>query len=198
MRPRVLAWDGQASTVDAVAGALAAGKLAVLPTDTVYGVAVHPEAGAAGLGRIRAAKGRDADKPIALLVRDAGVLTRWSVAPVPDHVQALADRHWPGPLTLVLQTAEGMEGFRVPAHDATLAVLGATGGALRVTSANLAGNPPARTVAEALAALAGHVSCALDAGPLQSREVSSVVRWNGRSLELLREGALSAADLDMA
>ena len=138
--------------VERAAEALRRGALVILPTDTVYGVAVDPAA-AGALERIYAAKGRDPGKPVPFLAADAAEVAR-AGAVMGWRARRLARRYWPGPLTLVLPMGDGFEGFRVPDHPVTLAVLRAAGGLLRVTSANLSGQPAASDAAAAAAALA--------------------------------------------
>ena len=181
---------GQAA-IERAALLLREGALVVLPTDTVYGVAADPAVPGAE-DRIYAAKERDRGKPIPLLVADAahvsaaGAVMGW-------RARRLARRYWPGPLTLVLNTGQRREGFRVPDHPVTLAVLRAVGGILRVTSANRSGEPAARDAAAAAAALAGRVALVLDAGPSPLGAESTVVQEEGDTLRILREGALPAA-----
>jgi protein-tyrosine phosphatase len=177
--------------VERAAAALRRGALVILPTDTVYGVAADPAA-AGALDRLYAAKGRDPGKPVPFLVADAAEVTR-AGAVMGWRARRLARRYWPGPLTLVLPLGGGFEGFRVPDHPVTLAVLRAAGGVLRVTSANLSGQPAACDAAAAAAALAGHVELVIDAGPAPLGRESTVVREEGDTLRILRQGALPAA-----
>ena len=166
------------------------GSLAILPTDTVYGVAADPAVPGA-LDRLYEAKVRDRGKPIPFLVADIAEVAR-AGAVLGWRARRLARRYWPGPLTLVLRTHEGYEGFRIPNHPVTLAVLRAAGGILRVTSANRSGDPAACDAAAAFAALAGHVRLVIDAGPAPLGAASTVVQVDGETLRILRQGALSA------
>jgi tRNA threonylcarbamoyl adenosine modification protein (Sua5/YciO/YrdC/YwlC family) len=179
-----------AAAVRAAAEALQRGQLVILPTDTVYGVAAHPDV-AGAVERIYAAKGRDSRKPLPLLIADMAEVARWGGV-MGWRSRHLAHRYWPGPLTLVVEVGAGTEGFRVPAHAVARAVLKAAGGSLRVTSANCSGAPAAIDAAGALAALAGHVSVVLDAGPAPGGIESTVVREESDGLRVLREGALPA------
>ena len=169
------------------------GKLVILPTDTVYGVAADPSAPGAE-DRLYEAKGRDPAKPVPLLISEACAVTRWG-ATMGFYARRLARRYWPGPLTLVLKTGGGTEGFRVPDHPVTLAVLRAVGGALRVTSANRSGAPAARDADAAAEALGRFVTLTLDAGPSPLGAESTVVREDGGALRILREGAIPAGPL---
>ncbi|MEZ5175673.1 MAG: L-threonylcarbamoyladenylate synthase [Acidimicrobiia bacterium] len=144
--------------VPAAARALKRGEIVGVPTDTVYGIAADPFDEAA-LERLHELKGRDNDKPIAILVAslEQGLL----LGAMSDRALDLADKHWPGPVTLVvprLDTAPPWLGngarrtiaLRCPDHPVALELL-ETVGPLAVTSANRASEPPAQTADEAKA-----------------------------------------------
>src|SRR5215204_1385529 len=119
------------------AEALRFGKVALVPTETVVGLV----AAESGLPRVREIKGRDADKPIALLCTSAEEAFALA-ATVPTLAAKLADLYWPGPLTLILDLPSGETiGVRVPAGKAVRQLLEAYGGPLYATSANLSGEP---------------------------------------------------------
>ncbi|MDD5676563.1 MAG: L-threonylcarbamoyladenylate synthase [Kiritimatiellae bacterium] len=169
------------------------GGLVILPTDTVYGVAAAPAAPGAE-ERLFRAKRRPDNKPIALLAAD-----RCQVEACQGELgvfgRALADRYWPGALTMVLRTGNSWEGFRVPDHPVMLAILKAVRGVLRVTSANISGGAPALTAAAAIAALGSAVELAVDAGPAPGGMPSTVIKiWPGR-YDVLREGAVPSAEI---
>jgi L-threonylcarbamoyladenylate synthase len=124
------------SPQEAVA-ALRAGNVALVPTETVVGLV----AAESGLPRIREIKGRDANKPIALLCASAEEAFGL-VANVPPLAENLAELYWPGPLTLVLELPSGETiGLRVPAGKAVRELLSSYGAPLYATSANLSGEP---------------------------------------------------------
>ena len=117
--------------------ALRTGSVALVPTETVVGLV----AAESGLPRIREIKGRDTNKPIALLCSSADEAFGMA-ANVPSLAGDLADIYWPGPLTLVLDLPSGGTiGVRVPAGRAVRELLAAYGGPLYATSANLSGKP---------------------------------------------------------
>jgi L-threonylcarbamoyladenylate synthase len=185
--------EGEA--VRLAAEALAAGLLVVLPTDTVYGLAADPRVKGSE-DRLRAAKGREPDKPIPILAADVDAIV-FSGVSMNVFERRLAAAFWPGPLTLVLQTTtDRQEGFRVPDCDVTRRVLKACGGLLRVTSANRSGEEPARTAAEAAAALAGRIAMVVDDGPSPGGTPSSVVRVVNGGLVVIREGAVLRESLE--
>ena len=191
-KPRILrvnACRPEPAVIAAAVKALRAGQLVVVPTDTVYGVAADPAVPGAE-ERIFAAKSRDRGKPIPLLVSGLKIVTRCGGLLSPRALR-LARTYWPGPLTLVLPCGDRTEGFRVPDHPVTLALLKATGGVLRVTSANVSGEPAARDAQAAAAALGESVGLVLDAGPVTLGVESTVVQVAGNDLKILRQGAIS-------
>ncbi len=174
------------------AAMLEAGALVVLPTETVYGLAAdarRPDA----LARIYGAKGRDAGKPVALLAATVEAVEHYGAVLSPV-ARRLAAQFWPGALTLVLPCGDGVEGFRVPDHALARDIVRRCGGVLRVTSANLSGDPPALTAADALQALGAAVELVLDAGRVTGTAASTVVRVEGDRVELLRRGPVELPD----
>jgi len=172
-----------------------AGGIVLMPTDTVYGVAAVPSR-ADALARIVAAKGRDPSKPCQLLAASAEAAAAAGV-PLPRRAAALARTFWPGTLTLVLDLPQGgTEGVRVPDHAVARALCEAAGGTLRCTSANHSGEPPARTAAEAEAALPD-ADAIVDDGPAPGGVASTVAKVaEDGSLILFREGAIPRAALE--
>lgn len=176
--------------IDEAAAAIVRGAIAIVPTDTVYGVGALPEAAAA----IFELKQRPRDK--ALPVLGAGLDELASVAELDDDARALAETYWPGPLTLVVRRAPaftadlggdspGTVAVRVPAHPVALGLLERTG-PLAVTSANVSGEPPAATYEEACALAPGLVC--LDGGTCDGVP-STVLSLVGRP-NVLRQGGL--------
>ncbi len=180
---------------DAVA-ALARGELVVMPTDTLYGVGARADLPDA-IERIFAAKGRPKERALPVLGADIASLRE--VASFDDQALELAERFWPGPLTIVLPRAprfahdlggieDGSVAVRVPASRLALDLLERSG-PLAVTSANISGRPAAVTVAEAKAALGDAVAVYIDGGEAGG-EASTVVRL-GPTATVLRSGALA-------
>ena len=126
---------------------------------------------------------------MALLAANCAQIERWP-ARLGFVARALAQRYWPGALTLVLPAGNGWEGFRIPAHAATRTILSAAGRVLRVTSANRSGLPPALTAAAAAAALGDGVELVLDTGPAPGGRPSTVVKIEETTITILREGAI--------
>jgi len=172
---------------------LAKGGLVIIPTETVYGIACDPAVPGA-LEKLVAAKGRDGGKPIARLAASAeqvaAMATGWN-----EGLQALAARYWPGPLTIVLETAAGWTGYRVPDHAVALALAKTCGCTLALTSANLSGEPDTKTAQEAMASV--EADLVLDSGPSAEKAVpSTVVKVNGTQIECLRVGIIPFAEIE--
>lgn len=161
--------------------ALRAGNVALVPTETVVGLV----AAESGLPRVREIKGRDANKPIALLCTSSEEALGL-VANVPAVARELAELYWPGPLTLVLDLPSGGTiGVRVPAGKAVRALLEAYGAPLYATSANLSGQPataaPDDVDSQVLEAVDVVVS-----GERGTGEASAVVDLSGGNVRLVR------------
>ena len=181
----------------AAAELLLAGGVAVIPTDTVYGLAAHP-AHPEAVQRLYTIKGRLEAKPIALLAADQAAVSRFG-AQLPPAAAQLAAIYWPGALTLVLACSQGTtEGFRVPAHDWTRALLAACHGVLRVTSANLSGAQPAASAVAALQDVGLAADLVIDDGTSPGGVPSSVVRVTADRLEILRAGAIGEQEIRAA
>ncbi len=181
-------WSTQYETA---AHLLRDGGVAIVPTDTVYGIAAQPDC-AGAVARICTMKGRATGKPIALLAADLAAVLAFG-AVLPPVARRLAERFWPGALTLVLPCGGGEEGFRVPDHPATCRLLAACGGSLRVTSANLSGAMPAISAVEALRDVGLEADLVIDGGICPGGVASSVVRVGlDGAMQILREGAIDA------
>lgn len=172
---------------------LRAGGLVVIPTDTVYGLAADPS-NAAAMERLFEAKGRPREKPIAFLAADVAQIERFGAVWAPA-ASRLAEKYWPGALTLVLPSPQGTLGFRIPAHTATLELLRMAGTVLAVTSANASGEPPALSAQDAVRALGSFVDLALDTGPSAGGVASTVVRIVEGRMDVLRDGAIPRAEI---
>ncbi len=179
--------------------ALRAGEAIVYPTETFYGIGADAFA-AAGIERIFAIKGRDAAKTIALIAHDEAAA--FAVAlDVPDVARRLARAFWPGPLTIVVPARPGIPetligpgggvGVRVSSHPVARALAQGLGRPITATSANLAGGAPARTLAEARAALGEKIKVFVEGGTLTGERPSTVLECHRDGWRLLREGAIS-------
>jgi tRNA threonylcarbamoyl adenosine modification protein (Sua5/YciO/YrdC/YwlC family) len=194
--------DGLGLTTDlaAVAGVIAAGGIAVVPTDTVYGVACDPRDPAA-LERIYALKERPESLEIGLLAAATDQLI--GLVEMEGAAVALADAFWPGPLSLVLPARAGAglaiprRGVtlmvRVPAHDRLRELLRLTG-PLATTSANRHGRPASTSALEAVQSLGEEVDAVLDGGPASGR-ASTIIECTVTPPRVLRTGPLDLEEL---
>jgi L-threonylcarbamoyladenylate synthase len=191
-----------AAGVEAAVTALRRGDLVVMPTDTVYGLAAdafNPTA----VGALLTAKGRERNMPTPVLVPAVRTLMGL-VDSVPPAAQALADRFWPGGLTMVVRQAatlqwdlgetKGTVAVRMPLDPVALAILEQTG-PLAVSSANRTGLPPATDAAEAARQLGLSVSVYLDGGPCGDPVPSTIVDLTGETPRVLRAGAVPVEEL---
>lgn len=190
---------------DAVA-ALRAGELVVYPTETFYGIAAHPFSPSA-LEKLFAIKGRDPQKPIALIAADAQMA--FEVArEVPNIARRLAMKFWPGPLTIVLPARvgfpaqligpEGGVGIRVSPHPIARALSEGLGRPITATSANRSGEEPAATVQAARVSLGDKVKVFLDGGILNASAPSTVVSCDGSCFRIIRKGAIGEHEIAAA
>jgi L-threonylcarbamoyladenylate synthase len=178
------------------------GQLVAFPTDTVYGVG-GSAFDAAVIELLYAVKERALDKGIPILLADFADVAHVAAA-IPPAAQAAIDAFWPGPLTIIVPKHPSLpdgispnEGIalRIPDHPAARALIRAAGGALAASSANLSGQPPACDGPAALTALQGRIAAVLDDGPTPGNIPSTIVSYLGPTPVMVREGPISAAQL---
>ena len=198
-------YDVTTDTADGVARAVRAlqrGDLVVIPTDTVYGVAADAFSPAA-VAALLAAKGRERDMPVPVLVGSWRGLDGLAQHMTPV-MHRLVEAFWPGPLTLIVRASaslawdlgqtRGTVAVRMPLHPVALEVLAETG-PLAVSSANRTGMPPATDAASAQEQLGDSVQVYLDAGSSGDPVASTIVDLTGDVPQVRRAGALSLEDL---
>jgi tRNA threonylcarbamoyl adenosine modification protein (Sua5/YciO/YrdC/YwlC family) len=177
--------------------AISRGRLVVMPTDTVYGLAADAF-DPAGVRRLLRAKSRSRRVPTPVLIASADTL-RALAANVSPEARELSREFWPGGLTLIcrqqpslqwdLGDSRGTVAIRMPDHPDALELLGETG-PLAVSSANIHRDPPATTVEDAYAQLGEKVAVYLDAGPTPGPIPSTIVDATGDTLRVVREGVV--------
>ena len=187
------------------AEALRRGELVILPTETVYGLAADaadPDA----IARAFEAKGRPRFNPLIAHVTGCAMAT--SFAGIGPLAEALIDRFWPGPLTLVLPVSNrdavcdlaraGLDtvAVRAPAHPMAQAVIAAFGGPICAPSANRSGRPSPTTYPDATEETGASAAVALDGGPCAIGLESTVVSVLGDEVRLLRPGGLERAAIE--
>lgn len=175
------------------------GGLVALPTDTLYGLAADPFR-ADAVARLFAVKGRSATQALPLIAADVEQIVT-HIGPLSAVGQRLAQRFWPGPLTLLLPApvaiaaavtgGTGRVGVRVPAHDIARAICRSAGRPVTATSANRSGQPPTADPDEVERSLGREVDLLIDAGPTPGGAPSTIVDVTGPAPELVREGAIA-------
>ncbi len=184
---------------------LRAGQLVAFPTETVYGLGGLASDDQA-VRAIFDAKGRPADRPVIVHLADAAMIERWSDE-VPAEAVVLAERFWPGPLTLVLPRSSSVSdivtgnrdtvGLRVPNHPVAMALLAAVGDGVAAPSANRYGHISPTTAGHVLADLDGKIAAVVDGGPSDVGLESTIVevlpdRGEGLAkVSLLRHGGVA-------
>lgn len=192
-------------TVDACVEALKAGRLVILPTETVYGLAAdaaRPDAVAA----IFEAKGRPRFNPLIAHVSDCDQAERIGI--LDDAARRLAEAFWPGPLTIVAPVRAGDRvcdlaragldsvALRVPGHTGALAVIATFGGPVVAPSANRSGRPSPTLFADAVEETGAFAAAALDGGPCAVGVESTVISIVDGGVSLLRPGAVTRAEIE--
>ena len=181
------------------------GEPVAFPTDTVYGLGANAQDDAA-VQKIYDAKGRPSDKPLILLIHDKAQLSQFANH-ISDTAQTLMDAFWPGPLTLVFPLLEGTVsaavtrgkttiGVRMPNHTVALALLELANVPIAAPSANLSGNPSPTTAAQVAADLDGRIAAIVTGSICNIGEASTIVDVCGDIPVILRQGAISAMQLE--
>ncbi len=203
---RVLAVDPHAPEPDVIADAarvLHAGGLVAFPTETVYGLGALA-LDAQAVARIFVAKGRPPTDPLIVHVSAVGHLAQ-VLASEPPALRLLADRFWPGPLTVIgprhphvpeAVTASGPSvAVRVPAHPVAQALLRATGAPIAAPSANRFSHPSPTTAAHVSADLDGRIDLVLDGGPTPVGVESTIIDLTQSPPAVLRPGGVTVEAL---
>ena len=197
METRVLPFSDE--TITEATRLILAGQPVAVPTETVYGLAAdatNPEA----VARIYEAKGRPSFNPLIVHVPDVAAARQ--VGEFNTEALALAEKHWPGPLTLVVPLREGTSiaslvtaglptiGIRVPAHLAMQALLRGVGRPLAAPSANASGAISPTRAEHVLKSLGGRIPLIIDSGATERGLESTIVGATGGGLRLLRPGPI--------
>ncbi len=205
MSTQLVRWLGEAAPLAAAVACLGRGGLLLYPTETVYGIGTALSASGAGIERLRRAKDSPAGRPYLLLVADAEqAFSLWSQ--VPPAARVLAQRHWPGGLTMIGPAAAGLPAellgtvqtpagpantlsVRVPGDERIRDLITQLGEPILSTSANRRGlAPPAAFRDVDLGALGPDL--AIDAGACIGGQPSTLVSLMGESPLVVRQGGL--------
>lgn len=204
--PELPGAESAPGTVDDAVAALRAGGLVGFPTETVYGLgadARNPQA----LARLFKVKGRPKTHPVIVHIADSAVLDQWA-RNIPSYAQRLAEAFWPGPLSLVLQRAEGVldavtggqdtVGLRVPRHPVAQELLQAFGGGVAAPSANRFGRISPTEAEHVRADLGLDIDVLLDGGASEVGIESTIVDCSGEHPLILRPGRITATQVEAA
>lgn len=193
-------YDATPTAIEHAAADLRRGAVIAFPTETVYGLGADAS-NAHAVRRVFMIKGRPADHPLILHIAAADQLSRWA-AEVPPVAFALAERFWPGPLTLILPRAahvpdevtggQDTVAVRVPAHPVALALLHAFGGALAAPSANPYGKTSPTCAGHVAAQLGARIDGLIDGGACDVGIESTILDLTGPTARILRQGMITA------
>jgi len=189
--------------LEQAASTLQHGGVIAFPTDTVYGIGASL-AHTAALKRIFEVKGRERSRTLPVLLASPADLVRVTPAVDPD-VMSLARYFWPGPLTIAVPALRSLPaevvaedvsiGVRVPDHSVALTIASRCGGAIAATSANISGQQPACRAEDIDPELAEQLDLILDGGLAPCGLASTVIRREGATISVVREGAIPATTI---
>ncbi len=192
-----------AGDTDTAARLLREGSLVGIPTETVYGLGADGTNEQA-VEKIFKAKGRPQDNPLILHIPDAGWLER-CCREIPAEARTLAERFWPGPLTMILKRREeipdavtaGLDtvGVRCPAHPVCREIIRSAGVPVAAPSGNLSGRPSPTTAAHMMRDMDGRIDALVDGGPCQVGVESTIVDLTCSPPVLLRPGGIPLESL---
>ena len=190
--------------ITSAAAQLKAGELVAFPTETVYGLGADAS-NADAVRKVFAAKGRPADHPLIVHIADTVQLANWA-REIPQAVHTLAQKFWPGPLTLVLKRhpnvpdavtgGQDTVAIRVPSHPVAQALLQAFNGGIAAPSANRFGRVSSTTAAHVREEFGDTVACVLDGGATDVGIESTIVDCSGAAPTLLRPGMITPQQIE--
>ncbi len=179
------------------------GGIVAIPTETVYGLAANALSGEA-VKKIFEAKGRPQDNPLIVHVTDISEVTPL-VKSIPDEARRLAERFWPGPLTMIMpksdlipdETSGGLStvAVRCPSHPVARAIIKAAGVPLAAPSANVSGRPSPTNAKYVFEDMNGKIDMIVDGGQSEVGVESTVVTLAQKPARLLRPGGITAEQL---
>ncbi|NLV50718.1 MAG: threonylcarbamoyl-AMP synthase [Clostridiales bacterium] len=192
--------------IERAAALILAGELVGIPTETVYGLGANGlDADAAG--RIFDVKGRPRDNPLIIHLAQMNDLDRYCIN-IPEAARILADRFWPGPMTLILERSElipdivtaGLStvAVRFPDHPVARELIRIAKVPIAAPSANLSGKPSPTRAVHVINDLAGRIAAVLDAGPSRVGVESTIIDVSGKTARILRPGGITPQQIEEA
>jgi L-threonylcarbamoyladenylate synthase len=189
--------------IDRAVEALRAGEVIAFPTETVYGLGADAQS-AAAVRKVYALKGRPTSHPLIVHIEHPRFLERWALS-VPAAAQALADRFWPGPMTLVLRRAPAVDtavtggqdtvAIRVPAHPVAQQLLRAFGGGIAAPSANRYGHVSPTRAEHVRDEFGDELAIVLDGGDCKIGLESTIIACLDDGARVLRPGSITLSQL---
>ncbi len=172
------------------------GKVVAIPTETVYGLAADAK-NAEAISQIYTLKGRPSSNPLIIHLNDIAAIQDWAID-IPEVAYQLAERFWPGPLTLILRKhskvlplvtgGQDTVALRIPNHPVTLALLKTFGSGLAAPSANRSGSISPTCTKDVRAEFGDTVECILEGGPCHIGIESTIVSLVDNRIQILRPG----------
>ena len=191
-------------TLGHAAKLIANGGVIAFRTDTFYGLGANP-LNSNAVARIKKLKDREGSQPILLLIGDPSDVDHLIVEKSEDF-ELVARSFWPGPLTIIgraasklsdeLTAGTGTVGVRLPNDEDVRVLVRVCGGALTATSANLSGDPPARSAEEVADYFPTGIDLIIDGGEVVATEPSTVLDLSQPAPRVIREGAVSQKTLE--
>ena len=202
---KTLLLNDNESDIQTAAQILRSGGLVGIPTETVYGLAANALDGEA-VAKIFRAKGRPMDNPLIVHIADFDDIRRFNlVSFIPKTAERLADRFWPGPLTMIMKKSEiipdevsaGLEtvAIRLPGHPLARRIIRAAAVPLAAPSANLSGSPSPTTARRVLEDMDGKIEAVVDGGDCEVGVESTVITLVGEAPRVLRPGGVTVEEL---
>jgi L-threonylcarbamoyladenylate synthase len=198
--------EPSAEVINLAASVLRNGGIVVFPTETVYGIGAAATSWC-GPCELFDIKVRPLEKPLPWLVESPEDIARYGTS-VPDYAVKLAERFWPGALTIVVNASDevgadfrderGTIALRSPDHEVIQELIRASGSPIAATSANTSGRPPASTFQELEERIIAAADVVIDGGDSVVGEASTVVDCTGDSPQVLRAGPISDEDVVVA
>jgi len=162
------------------------GGILIYPTETSYGIGADATNGKT-MENIIKLKNRPQEKKVSIAVSDTEMAKKY--LEITKDVEKLVKAFMPGPITLLVKSKYGTEGFRIPDNEFVLNLIRAFGKPITATSANISGKPPLYRISEVIRAFKGKVDIIIDGGDLSERRPSTV--FNVEKKEIKREGPVT-------
>lgn len=197
--------DSSAESIAKAGKIIKDGGLVAMPTETVYGLAANALDGSAVL-KIFAAKGRPADNPLIVHISDFEDIEKFNlVSEIPKGAKILAEKFWPGPLTVIMkkssaipfEVSAGLDtvAIRLPSHPVARELIRCAGVPLAAPSANISGSPSPTTAEHVLKDMNGRIDAVIDGGMCEVGVESTVITLAGSVPRLLRPGGVTVEQL---